>query len=658
MADPLLDRRIESVEQWLTAFTEYPTLDVSTTTTTTANSSFWKSTPDAPPSLTAIAERYCPPVHLRTQFRDLYRALRRSLYTDKCNAAAFLLGMRGTGKSMLLSNVLTAITHEIQSRATTTSAAAAAAANSSDKDNYRTTTPFRLVYVNGIRIPGHSVQAVVRDIVRQLSEIAYAESRTKKKTKQNSATTTTTLKQRKTKTPDGDDDENCHEEEEEEDRMEQILRLKQTSFTNQLQMLTEILQLACIDGVPIVLILDEMDTFLYTTKTTGATTSTASDTNNRQLLLYHLLERVATEGSLCSLVGISSDAAIMTKLEKRIKSRAEGTAIFLLTGPCTTYEQLAQVMCNHHHNTDDKKSEENNDDDDNNNENGEAKKLRNEVFSVWNTDNSTNEQQQRVHDSLLRCYQMGKDLRWFSRVMYAALTSYRYDLIQISQRINAFTTTKQNSASVSHPHDKTMFPLFTAKYLEEALVDMGGSLLFKKQNSDNGGMTTGTIAKTSLTISEPDLRMQALRDLSGPQVAIVLAAKRILVRDSTVSSGGSGAVQEHMRVAPLTFRRILHEYQSSYKGQSSRYTERILRIAFTDLMQIRLLRPAADHSGLGPFRYLHRDVIPSNGNQSDLMDRTPLHLVIDIHHELKQALENNNMLHCSTALREWGRKTN
>jgi hypothetical protein len=188
---------------------------------------------------------------------------------------------------------------------------------------------------------------------------------------------------------------------------------------------------------------------------------------------------------------------------------------------------------------------------------------------------------------------------------------------------------------------------FHPKYLEEALVDMGGSFM----KDTISGSTNNT------SVPEPDRRIQALKDLQGPQVALVLAARRILYRDSSGSSHrnqNEAAFQQQQ----LTLGRILHEYQSSYKGQSaSYYSGRILRNAFTELMEVGLFRPAADHAGSGPFQYQHRDDSLYSYNNMDVVERMPLHMTLDIHREVKPAIDNN-ILNCSTALREWGRKTN
>jgi hypothetical protein len=67
------------------------------------------------------------------------------------------------------------------------------------------------------------------------------------------------------------------------------------------------------------------------------------------------------------------------------------------------------------------------------------------------------------------------------------------------------------------------------------------------------------------------------------------------------------------------------------------------------------MRPSADHTGGGPLQYGYGQ----NYYAMDFttMSRMPLHLPVDIDRELGEALKND-LLECSTALREWGKKKN
>ena len=192
-------------------------------------------------------------------------------------------------------------------------------------------------------------------------------------------------------------------------------------------------------------------------------------------------------------------------------------------------------------------------------------------------------------------------------------------------------------------------PSLTPRHFEEALIDMGAAVPRK----------SGPTSSNKDNTVDADLRLQALRDMSGPQVALVLAARRILHRDSGKTNKKRndeiGAEQLH-----LTLHRMLHEYQAFYKG-NPRYSSRLLRHALSDLLETGLFRPALDHTGMGPLQYQWHDHHhhQHGDNDVDAMDHMALHLTVDIHREVKKALDNDSsVFHCSTALREWGKNTN
>lgn len=603
-------KRVRVVDQCLRRLGETPTTTTSVSNAMRNNSkplfSSFSSTTDV--SIEAVTAAYAPPT-LEKQFLDLYRLLRPALLTSTSgiagaagngtNAAAFIQGTRGSGKTLLLNQVLAALRDE--NRATQTG-------------NERGYGMFRVVYLHGLVVPGHSISSVVREILQQLTETALRETAPRKKAK---AEGHPEANSKQTQDCPHNECETVHQE---EDPLSIVLRLKQTSFSNQLQMLTEIMHVACVDNIPFLFILDELDTFVHTTSgksafpisssaSTSATAGSGAIQNqDRQVLLYHLLDRVATQGSLCSLVGLTCDGGIMTKLEKRIKSRAEGTAKFFFVGRCLTFSDLSKVVC-HPLNLCDEEDVE------------AATILKREVFSLFEKNTNSNEiVQNRIYPSLFRQFRLGKDTRWFRRVLYHALSLYREDIVHGDGLI-----------------------AFRSSYLEEALVDMGGSISRDSETTDTSHVT--------------DRRMQALADCQGPSVAVILAARRILVRDINSSNRTLQDEVSLQNQPKLTLNRILQEYKSSYKGQSSNYSERILKKSFTELLQVGILRPAADHSCGDPLQYQHRDDLLYSFGNMDFVDRMPLHMPLDIHREVKSALDSG-VLNCTTALREWGRKTN
>ena len=443
--------------------------------------------------------KFYAPISLETQFQDLYRLFRPALISLEesggatKNASAFLQGARGSGKSLLTTAVLHAIVDEIRQRSTSSL--------------QQQQPSFRYVYINGLLIPGHSVHTVVHEILHQLlqQQLQYSNPTT-------TTTTTTTatgatndnhpreLRKRKHQSSDhqSNEDEVLYRGQEtsndpkekpdlskltppppsDDDLLQQLLKLSQTksSFTNQLQLLNEIVEVASIDQIPIVFVLDELDTFVVsrshndatvggtaaTTKrdkentVTSTSTSSHQNTNNnnfvfhqeRQLLLYHLLERVTKAGSCCNFIGISSDSTLMMKLEKRIKSRAEGISKFIMTPGNANFDQsIVPILCHgiadepvaatnvvpmdHHHRT-------------NHDDVATTTTLRQEVSvllgSVTTTTTSDNQQQQqqqgasRIYQILQRNYNLGKDVRWFTNVLYIALSLYRFDVIMWNEQ--------------------------------------------------------------------------------------------------------------------------------------------------------------------------------------------------------------------------------
>ena len=178
-----------------------------------------------------------------------------------------------------------------------------------------------------------------------------------------------------------------------------------------------------------------------------------------------------------------------------------------------------------------------------------------------------------------------------------------------------------------------IIPTFQPHYFWQALISMNASLAH----------TTSTLQVENMAANP---RMQALMDLSGPQVALVLSARRILARDAQNEDDSSSP-------KPLTLQRMIQEYQS-YRGPN-RYPERLLTQSFWMLLETDVLRPSADHVGGAPLQYGYSQQWYAMDQAT--ISRLPLHLPVDVPRELDQALKDN-LLECSTSLRDWGRKNN
>ena len=484
---------------------------------------------------------------------------------------------RGSGKSLLLDQCVEAFQDELDSL---------------EKPK------FRIVRLNGILVPGSHVNLVVQEILQQLSTSAYHDIKRDEVTDQRFETQENeeghVRPTKKTKAMS--------------DSAKELFRLRQTSFTNHVQLLNEILQFASVDDIPILFILDELDSFVGMGGSDfigGAMRmkSAEASVKDRQLLLYHLLDRVATGNSFLSLVGVTCNHGTMSLLEKRIKSRTEGTK-FVHFGPCQSMEELLALIVDKLkiHTT-------------------EQSSLHlytriSEILSPPATEGS-DPAHQRVYESFRRSQRLGFDVRWCCRVLYMALSAYRHDCIR-----------RQGVPETSFPR-----PLFASHYVWDALVAMGGAVM-------PGGQSHLLVTTADAL---PDRRMQALRDLSGPQVALILSAWRILRRDN----------KKEIDTASLTMERILNEYKS-YRGSANNYSTPILWKGFYSLMEIGLIRPALDHSGRAPLQYEHDDASYSEMAPAVLAG-LPLHLNVDIQKEFTVAMQKN-LLNCSTALREWGNK--
>ena len=586
--------------------------------------SLWNNT--SSPPLSEITRIYAP-VGLEHHFQDLYRILHPCLVQRTGNASAFLQGARGSGKSTLLRHCLAACTDELQQQKM---------------------PPFRTVSLHGIAVPGKHVSLVLTEILTQLSAAAFGSNRTSAPS-QGNPNDKETQQQDDDVTTEPANKRQRKQQSSSRERLQELLRLrKNSSFTNNIQLLNETLEIASVDGVPILFVLDELDAFL------------SSSSEQRQVLLYHLLDRVSTAGSLCSFCGLTANQGTVRRLEKRIRSRAEGSSKFLHFGPCPSYEDLVQRLLENKltvHQTDNHTDNNNGAADRNHSENNGDCSLKDQVAHLLRhqTNDDSNQQTLTVAETLERDFRLGKDMRWFCRVLQYAITLYRHDC---RRQLDAICCSQSLAASkgASVPRDRndentkascitsaelaestaSSTPRFDTDHLIQAMMDMEASF----SNADGGDRDLVLIKGVPV-----DFRIQVLCDLTGPQVALLLAARRILARD--------GHRHEATNL-PLTLDRMLEEYRTSYRG--SHYSAQQLMRAFFDLLELDVVRPASDHSGTIPWQYMHDDRL-MDMDSNTMAARVPLHLTVDIHRELQKVLEKN-LLKCSTALREWGRKMN
>lgn len=455
------------------------------------------------------------PIGLESVFAPLHQTLSSCHHQ---NSLIILQGPRGSGKTLLVNRVIAAVSaHQ----------------------------PLRVVRLQGPLLTAHPA-SIVYDMLRQLTEPSLQTS--------SSATTTSVV--------------------------DDFVRLRQTSFRNHRQLLDEMLRVAKIDRVPIVVVLDPMEALVQLVHPRTQDDDNDNNLTRRswhqphQLLLYHLLDRVAGGGdaALLTVVAISSHQAVLDGLEKRVQSRAGGTAQCFQV-PRLTKEQLLRLV---------------------------QAQCEGDAWLGETLPRLLQEPESAVAEAFQRAVRLGRDTRWFLRVLATALGDYRED-IRKTQRADWE---------------------FTATYLQTALVDFGVEL-----RQPNGNVNVH---------HHPRLRL--LTHLSSPQVAIVLACRRILARDGE-TEGSSSPVLNAQRI-----RAELARAQRHY-----RLGPAVLRRALDDLLDMDVLRPAADHVSTGPWQYHHKTTV--------VEDRQPLQLTFDIHREIRVALDGG-MLEGPTSLMEWGKKLN
>jgi len=404
----------------------------------------------------------------------------------------------------------------------------------------------RLVHVHGILCRGSHVPRVIYEIIRQLSDMAI-------------------------ETTDGKSTRRTQ-------RDKHLLRLRRSNFTSNLALLESILKLAQVDQNPIVMVLDELEAFV-----------------SEPLLLYFLLDRVATPGSNLVLIAKTANPTALLQLEKRIRSRAEGTAKVIYMTPSKSYEDLVTHVLEEYLST-------------------APHRLRERMAKLLRGP-ASNPIEVRILETLQREFRMGKDARWFCRILSSALSLYRLKCMLYDGPAP-----------------------FSTQFMVDALVCMGAGL------SDASSATRQT-SFPMVNGRAVYLRHQALLDLSPPQVGLLLAARRILTRET---------IKDAIDAPPLTLQRIWKEYQTTFSKNTTAITPAV-EMAGHDLIYMGLLQPSMTHSGGGPLQYQGKAFIASLDNFS--LARLPLHLPLETQQELGQALKMG-VLNGATALLEWGKKQN
>jgi hypothetical protein len=698
------------------------------------------------------------------------------------NVSAVLMGPRGHGKSFVLERCLAELSRmagkrkerlwrKIQQREQKKQQNDDDKDDDDSKNNQFTNdeevlhyaaqaSSFRVVRINGLLYQGDNAATCAREIARQINYM----SRTEKKKRRTTTATATTAKQRSSKkkrtndgmtmktspvkssskrqkrsadefitstnnynvspvtlspnkrssttkpspkSPSNDDNDESHR-----------FRLRQSGFNTNISLLDEALRTARIDGVPILIVLEELDTFLAGGKSynmmSGNNTTTEHyqeqrGSNDRQLLLYHLLDRVADHKFLVSLVGVTTNLSTINQLEKRVQSRAEGTSKVIYFGHDVNggYDACVDTLLGKFYTPpvllikgDGLSSDEGNEEC--TTEPMEMINLRNEVEAIFrgNHQIGCNDEEadcdgeindfSLVQRALKRNHEMHMDVRWFCGLLDIALSLLMSDIEE--QKLlccyspkSSNNTSHSSSSSVSSREMMTteknvQVPTLSPNHIAHALVMMGASLDDIASTVGRPGIPSQNALEQirwGKLLGDPnhysalvgtDPRLVALLDLSGPQIAVLLAARRIMARDdarSTVDDAAGNGLNQNLPknatvlslVAPLTYKRIEDEYTTSfvnserYTISSDRYPPHVLYRSFMDLMELDLIRLKKERCEGGALQYDHLGCLSFGANITNV----PLYVNLEWELEFVGVLKAG-LLKCSTSLREWGLK--
>lgn len=599
-----------------------------------------------------------PPRGLERQYQTMYNLLSGCIL-EKNNPVAFLIGPRGCGKHFVLDSCLQSLQNQ------------RLAVSASAKTN--PTTTFRVVRLSGLLLRGDDA-AAGREIVHQLSSFANLST---------------------VDDPMMSLNNNNSKKRQRDGSVSAV-----ASFHSYVSLLDEMLQRSRIDGIPILIVISDVEAFASgnSVRVEKQAMATAAVSGRlKQILLYHLLDMASSEKTYMGIVAITTRLNFFDMLEKRIRSRAFGaqaviqftkqrpntynTAISTTTNTAsshlsTEYQDLIFILTQH---------------------------LRRYYLR-------RRAEAQAIIDSLekillnakdpicvlfYRQLCLGKSVRWFIRVLTVS-----YSIMMGSYGWSLETKDENNSEDAPH--------YFTQQHLLDALVTMGcdvteaykeglSSTLLHHDVGDkpdaNGKSRAAEISKTVLLKASNNYRLQPLYDASASQLVLIFSARRLLVKDSlspptTVggdsASGGNNNLHPAIEVdyvRPLTFERMYREYHDKFvktysvsynnaTGNHQRkststatfssliFPQRVLVQAYLQLLECDVFRPSMDHTGGGLASY---DFAKLNSSLAlanlDEIANMPVHLTIEIDEELTPALQQSDALvECITVLKDWGMK--
>jgi len=597
-----------------------------------------------------------PPRGLERQYQTMYNLLSGCIL-EKNNPVAFLIGPRGCGKHFVLDSCL----QSLQKQRFVVSASA------------KTNTTFRVVRLSGLLLRGDDA-AAGREIVHQLSSFATL------------ATTTV------------DDPVSLNNNNKKRQRDGSVSAV--ASFHSYVSLLDEMLQRSRIDGIPILIVISDVEAFASgnSVRVEKQAMATAAVSGRlKQILLYHLLDMASSEKTYMGIVAITTRLNFFDMLEKRIRSRAFGaqaviqftkqrpnnTAISTLhsttnnssSNLSTEYQDLIFILTQHLRRY--------------------YLRRRAGIKAIIDSlEKILLNEKDPICVLFYRQLCLGKSVRWFIRVL----------TVSYSIMMGSFGWCLETNEESKSDDDKA--PHFTQQHLLDGLVTMGcdvteaykeglsSTLLHDDvgDKTDNGGKCSAEISKTVLLKASNNYRLQPLYDASASQLVLIFSARRLLVKDSlsppTVggdsASGSSNNLHSAIEVdyvRPLTFERMYREYHDkfvkAYSVSSSNATgnhqwkssstatfsslifpQRVLVQAYLQLLECDVFRPSMDHTGGGLASY---DFTKLNSSLAlanlDEISNMPVHLTIEIDEELTPALQQSDtLIECIAVLKEWGMK--
>lgn len=620
----------------------------------------------------AFVDPLHPPQGLECQYQTIFNLLSGCI-VEKSNPVAFLMGPRGCGKHFVLETCLQSLQKKIS-------------VDSSIKKPI-----FRTVRLSGLLLQGDDA-AAGREIIRQLSSFSTTSPEVIPPTAATSSAYDGTVQPisigSKKRQRDGSFS-------------------SVASFHSYVTLLDEMLHRSRIDGIPILIIISDVEAFASGSSARvekQALATAAVSGRLKQILLYHLLDMASSEKTYMGIFAITTRLNFFDMLEKRIRSRAFGAQAVVQFTKCrdrnnsftdaarsssltnmpsptlsSEYQDLILILTQHLSRYYLQQ------------EAGKNRILGSLKSILLNYKGP-------IYALFSRQLSLGKSITWFLRVL---LVSYSIMMGSYRLHVDSQNATEDDST-----------PIFTQQHLLDGLVTMGCDVTEAYKQGVQSALLNGVaglkpsnisctnesqpsncsaeISKAILLKASNNHRMQQLYDASSSQLVLLFSARRLLVKDFLSTSSSLGVDSTNTDKAqevevdyarPLTFKRMYKEYydkfvkvysSSSYRttcGGKSKgsggatfssliFPQPVLLRSFLQLLECDVFRPSADHTGGGLVSYdFAKRYSPLALADEGEITSIPVHITIEIEEELTVSLQQSEeLLECISVLKEWGMK--